>query len=141
MTACPNRCVLFCKRGHYRTSTSIDGRGNCKRCRVLYSKEYRLRHLRQYAKIQRKARLKREYSLSIERYTALLTAQNGRCVGCGVEKDNLAVDHDHVSGKIRGLLCNHCNIALGYVKDSQETLKNLAEYLAKFAGGTLQLAK
>ena len=39
------------------------------------------------------------------------------------------VDHDHETGKVRGLLCNGCNIAIGYAKDSPETLRRMAAYI------------
>jgi len=46
-------------------------------------------------------------------------------------KKRLAVDHCHVSGKIRGLLCFHCNSSLGKMKDSVEILQNAIDYLKK----------
>jgi hypothetical protein len=51
-----------------------------------------------------------------------------QCVICGVE-EKLVVDHDHKSGKIRGLLCNHCNRGLGHFRDDPTLLEFAAQYL------------
>jgi hypothetical protein len=50
------------------------------------------------------------------------------CVICGSE-EKLVVDHDHVTGKVRGMLCNHCNRGLGHFKDSPMLLEFAAQYL------------
>lgn len=52
----------------------------------------------------------------------------GECATCG-SVERLCIDHDHATGRVRGLLCNDCNLSLGYAKDSIETLKNLIKYL------------
>ena len=87
------------------------------------------------------------YGLSWEQYTALLTAQDNKCAICHAEtpgpaRHNWYVDHDHACcpftgqsygracGKcVRGLLCQHCNSALGYARDNVETLKSMIAYL------------
>ncbi len=50
------------------------------------------------------------------------------CVICG-DKGKLVVDHDHVTGKIRGMLCNHCNRGLGHFRDNPMFLEFAAQYL------------
>lgn len=60
--------------------------------------------------------------------------QNGRCAICesadpGAGKSRFAVDHDHVTGRVRGLLCNPCNKGLGMFQDSPMRLKRAAEYV------------
>jgi len=59
--------------------------------------------------------------------------QRGSCAICGKgEAENgkaLAVDHDHESGVVRGLLCDHCNLALGRFQDSPEILRRALDYL------------
>jgi hypothetical protein len=74
------------------------------------------------------------YGLTLEAYSALEQVQNYCCKICGKHKsDNkegvLAVDHDHGTGRIRGLLCNNCNTMLGYAKDSPTTLLKAIQYL------------
>lgn len=72
-------------------------------------------------------------------YEKMLAEQNGLCPGCGkTEAQNderkfrrFAVDHDHKTGQIRGLLCDACNRGLGLLGDSRETLQRLLDYLKK----------
>lgn len=61
----------------------------------------------------------------------MLEKQNGVCAICGHKdkKKSLAVDHDHKTGKIRGLLCGRCNPALGFIQESTELIKQLLKYL------------
>lgn len=66
---------------------------------------------------------------------AMLIAQNYQCAICGCHESEinhiLAVDHCHKTGKIRGLLCPECNLAIGKFQDSVEVLQSAADYLAK----------
>lgn len=88
----------------------------------------------------RNCNLKVAHGLTLEEYTIKLKEQNSVCAACGKEETGrnqygilpLAVDHDHNTGKIRGLLCMRCNRALGLLGDSLETLKKLAQYRSKY---------
>lgn len=75
------------------------------------------------------------HKISIETYEKMLVDQNYKCFCCSIEhsslKKGLFVDHCHTTGKIRGLLCNSCNSALGYAKDNIEVLINMIKYLEK----------
>lgn len=74
----------------------------------------------------------REYRMTMVEYEAMLTSQGGVCKICGnptVEGKRLHVDHCHKSGKIRGLLCHHCNLMLGQAMDNARTLRSAALYL------------
>lgn len=57
-----------------------------------------------------------------------LKATTHECVICGAE-GSLVVDHDHVTGKVRGMLCNHCNRGLGHFRDDPTLLEFAAQYL------------
>lgn len=57
-----------------------------------------------------------------------LKATTHECVICG-SNETLVVDHDHRSGKIRGMLCNHCNRGLGHFRDDPTLLEFAAQYL------------
>ena len=57
-----------------------------------------------------------------------LKASVTQCVICGA-KDKLVVDHDHKTGEVRGLLCNHCNRGLGHFRDDPMLLEFAAQYL------------
>lgn len=75
----------------------------------------------------------RKYGLTVADYANLLAAQNGKCAICGRTENgkriNFDVDHDHVTGKIRGLLCNRCNRLLSNAVDSVEILRSAQDYL------------
>jgi len=89
--------------------------------------EYRATSTRDH----RSDHLKRKFGLTIEGYNALLGSQGGRCAVCGREpgRSNLHVDHDHNTGKIRGLLCFRCNGGLGQFKEKPARLLRAADYL------------
>ena len=73
------------------------------------------------------------YGLTPEDYTAMVEAQQSRCAICrAMVSGNLHVDHDHISGKVRGLLCGPCNRILGLAKDEAETLRAAIEYLERW---------
>jgi Recombination endonuclease VII len=77
----------------------------------------------------RRAQLRR-YGISLAEYDALLEKQGGACAICRKRpKGRLCVDHCHVTGMVRGLLCNECNGALGYLKDDQASLVAALAYL------------
>lgn len=79
------------------------------------------------------SQLKRDYNITIEEYNVLLYNQNFKCSICEIHIDNLTkklhVDHDHTTGRIRGLLCHHCNTGLGLFKDSEDLLNKAVRYL------------
>lgn len=80
--------------------------------------------------------LKKNFNISIEEYNQMLVNQNGLCLICGKHysefKRNLAVDHCHITGKIRGLLCINCNRGLGAFEDNIQFLQNSINYINKF---------
>ena len=71
------------------------------------------------------------YGVSPEDMTALRTSQGGACAGCltDLATTKECVDHCHISQRVRGLLCNLCNLAIGYAKDDADRLRRLAKYL------------
>lgn len=72
----------------------------------------------------------RQYSLTIEEYKEMLDTQGGVCYICKTTpKKRLVVDHCHITRKIRGLLCGHCNTGLGYFQDDPARLQRAIEYL------------
>jgi hypothetical protein len=80
----------------------------------------------------RRSHLKRKYGLTLEAFDDLLVAQGGGCAICGnPNADN--VDHDHVTGKVRGILCFNCNIAIGQVEDDEDRLAAAMAYVARDA--------
>jgi hypothetical protein len=75
-----------------------------------------------------KARRKRTYGIEPEVYDAILIEQNGRCAICFKNAD-LHIDHDHKTGKPRGLLCGSCNRGLGLFQDDPAVLQLALYYL------------
>lgn len=63
----------------------------------------------------------------------LYASQAGLCAICGKEPEDrrLAMDHCHATGRVRGLLCMHCNVGLGMFKDNKEVLEKAIAYLCK----------
>lgn len=82
----------------------------------------------------RAVNLQKRYGVTIEQYDEMLAQQNGLCAicnkTCGTGR-NLAVDHDHATGEVRGLLCAECNTGLGKFKDSLDLLTGAMSYLIK----------
>jgi len=77
--------------------------------------------------------MKKRYGIGLNEYYCMLKEQNECCYICGTHETNngsrLAIDHDHISGKIRKLLCRQCNTALGNVKENVEVLKKMINYI------------
>lgn len=72
----------------------------------------------------------RKYGISGEMFRELTKKQKGKCPICSrLLLKNPSVDHDHNSGKIRGLICNKCNLSIGNAGDSPKILRALADYL------------
>ena len=75
-------------------------------------------------------RVEQTYGLTAEQYEALLAHQGGVCAICGGERRyRLNVDHDHVTGRVRGLLCRRCNKLLRDVRDNSVVLARAAHYV------------
>ena len=104
-------------------------RKDCKECR----------HTHHYVPIITKGNtIKRKYGVSLNEYYQMLEAQDNECAICGTNITGLGdahIDHDHKTGKVRGLLCASCNIGLGHFKDNSNILNFAADYLIKFNAG------
>lgn len=81
----------------------------------------------------RKWSLNRKYGITLEQYNNMFSTQKGCCAICGIHQSSLNkplfVDHDHNTGKVRGLLCHSCNVVLGHVNDSIDILDQTIKYL------------
>lgn len=112
----------------------------------IYTKKY---DARPEAKLKRKSQsttpkrklqrriltLKHDFDITLEQYNYMYIKQNGCCAICNKPQSSfkhaLAVDHDHKTGKVRGLLCINCNLILGHSNDSIERLTQIIQYLNK----------
>lgn len=73
---------------------------------------------------------KYKYNITIEEYERKFKEQRGICSIChNIFDSNLVVDHNHFNNKVRGLLCNTCNLALGLIKEDLKTLQRMQEYI------------
>jgi hypothetical protein len=103
----------------------------------IKGKEYRLKNKEKVAKQKRNGKLKYCYGITLDQYNQMLEAQKGVCAICGLLETRkssngsytLSVDHDHKTGKIRGLLCHRCNNCLGTLKDDVYILQSAINYL------------
>lgn len=92
----------------------------------------------EYARDKEKYRERRwlkKFDLSRKQYDDILEAQGGGCAICGSEDpkgrgEHFTVDHCHDTGKVRGLLCNDCNLCIGKLGDSAELLQRAVDYLS-----------
>lgn len=86
-------------------------------------------------KNQREARLKNQYGISLDRYNRMFRDQNGNCAICEINQTNLksrlCVDHDHILGHVRGLICDSCNVGISRFRDNPKILQNAIEYLLR----------
>lgn len=130
-------------REKWRRSPEQQAKHNTKRReRYAADAEYREKkksEVREYYKAdprRKKAQHLRQFNLTLEQYDAMFEAQHGACAICGYSDTSdpkffPMVDHCHVTGRVRGLLCSNCNHALGKFKDSPERLRKAAEYLER----------
>ena len=120
----------------------------CKVCRNLRRKEhyyknqdYEHKRVRSYREnntekvkaSNRNTKLKRAYGITQEQYLEMSLRQDNKCACCGRET-KLVVDHCHTTGKIRELLCNNCNTALGLLNEDTTIVQNLSTYIRKHNG-------
>lgn len=75
--------------------------------------------------------------MTLHDFNTRFIKQQGKCLLCktdlsleGLSGNRAVVDHCHVDGHVRGILCNECNRGLGYFKDNKDTLMNAIKYLA-----------
>lgn len=105
-------------------------RPECRECDNKQRQDRKRREKERDPDAWRDKYLRKTYSISLEEYNEMLQKQNGLCWICG-ESSDLVVDHDHESGKVRGLLCNLCNTSLGGFKDNIVSLEKAIAYLIK----------
>lgn len=130
-------------------SGSIKLRGKCKKCvnqeyeNIKNDEDFKRKRKEQsstyidkYALAGVSSSLKSRYGITIDDYILLFESQNGVCAICGLpervlngKQKPLSVDHDHETGKVRGLLCNDCNRGLGGFKDNALRLQQAIVYL------------
>lgn len=123
----------LCVHGHDTYLTGRYSNGACKVCDRKRHKEFY--HSNPDYQYNTNVKYKRfgRYGITSEQYDTLLVNQQNKCQMCQTSQENLkrtlSVDHDHKTGKIRGLLCGACNLILGLAKDNSKVLQAGIEYL------------
>jgi hypothetical protein len=87
--------------------------------------------------------LKHKYGMTVQAFDEMMAKQEGRCAICRtkIKGKRLCVDHEHASGEIRGLLCGHCNLALGKFNDDPTRFRAAANYLERHHARLKQAAQ
>lgn len=134
------------KRGKcYRCDKPRDGShpSYCNACYKAYEGQWRRDNPDKARLKERRRTLRRFHGMTLKDYDDMLDRQGGGCAICGIPPEraggritgrgvprySLHVDHCHTHGHVRGLLCHHCNIALGEARDSPSILRAMAVYL------------
>lgn len=95
------------------------------------------RHPERCREYHRRYRLNKRYGLTVEKYDEMLADQGGGCAICGVTSSEnarpLDVDHDHGTGKVRGLLCSACNYGIGRLGEDPARIRAAADYVEQHA--------
>ena len=121
---------------------AADGiRHYCRLCNTEMQRDYRIRQIQADPEAWRAHNLvinrRHSYGIEPEDYDRMYDLQLGRCAICLMaltEVRRVCIDHDHVTGEVRGILCDLCNNALGRFKDNPDSLRRAASYLE--AGGS-----
>jgi hypothetical protein len=97
------------------------------------AKKWRIENRDRYLWLLRDAALRRKYGIGCAEFDVLAETQNYVCAICQRPDPLglLSVDHDHVTGVVRGLLCRGCNTSLGRFNDDVELLQRAIDYLNK----------
>ena len=117
--------------------------GLATRCRKCANADKRKRN-RDFPDIIRDQNLRKKFNITIDEYDLMMEEQEGTCAICNrkeVRKNmygikRLSVDHNHITGKVRGLLCNDCNQGIGFLRSDEgvDLLLSAVEYMRRNNG-------
>ena len=112
-----------------------DGLNYC--CRECSNAKLRQRYA-EHSEHERNRQLKKNFGLTPEQFDSMVETQGGRCAICGTDepggkKTRFSIDHDHETGKVRGLLCNNCNVGIGRLKEDPFIFESAMVYLRSAA--------
>lgn len=133
----------FCRSNRIKSGRTA----HCKECDVAYRKswiskneaKYKDQQHQYYLKNKHTVRMrskiahyKKAYGMTLDEVESLLKSQQGTCKICGNVLGEFHVDHCHLTGRVRGILCPFCNKGLGHFMDKKENLESALAYLAEF---------
>ena len=135
-SVCKENKSLSC---FYNSKKAKDGKAyRCKDCDEIARKKWSTDNPLRSHLSQRQRNLKHKYGVDLDWYTEKFKEQNNACAICESTENktagdrefwNFSVDHCHTIGKVRGILCNNCNRALGLLLDSPSLLRKAANYI------------
>jgi hypothetical protein len=120
-----------CNYGHPRTPENLNKKGMCKICALRHTKNWQKKNPEKVAALHRRVK----YGLSQEAFNQKMESQERKCAVCSrlFTSEDLNstphVDHSHVTGENRGLVCHPCNTLLGHAYDDVEILQKAITYL------------
>lgn len=136
------RNTEFCSR--CLKNPRIIGRTRCEQCSIIHKQESAKRYYQVIkadpvkfeleSKKNKDRYLQRKFGITLKEYDVKLASQNGVCQIChdtNYGEISLAVDHNHQSGMVRGLLCNRCNTVIGLLRESPALLRSIELYLGE----------
>lgn len=140
------QCCVCLERKHfddfYNYKNKSDGKSyRCKLCDDVARKKWKSSNVDKARYSMRNNNLKTKYGVDIEWYETKFKEQGHKCAVCGITENqvtgdrshlNFAVDHNHDTGNVRGVLCNKCNRAIGMLGDSSESLNKAVNYLQSY---------
>jgi len=105
----------------------------CKACKYAYTRKWMKDNAEKNNAYNTKSKLKNRYNITVDDYELMQSNQDGLCAICKAPptRRRLAVDHCHQSNRIRGLLCDRCNLALGMLNDDLNIVEGIKNYLKK----------
>lgn len=124
--------IYSCKKCSYRRKKKYRRSEQSRIIHKEYNKKYR--QSLHGSRVRQEGRLKYKHGLTLEQYDQMFEQQDGLCAVCrNINGDGrrLAIDHNHQTGKIRGLLCFRCNTWLGILENKEFTI-NAKKYLREF---------
>lgn len=113
LKTCPMCLKTMPRATHFRQLKNKPNMAYCFDCQREYNREHKYKNL---------------YQLTVPEYEAMSIKQGAKCYLCG-KQSKLVIDHSHLTGKVRHLLCDLCNRGLGYFKDNPAVLRAAADYV------------
>jgi len=128
------RCKECSRKSYPRP---INGKQTCKKCKI--EQDVTEFHTHKYCKAGiattcKTCEIIKQYGLSYQEYIELKQKQNFECKICHKKEieTKLHVDHNHITGQIRGLLCRNCNVAIGLIREDINICKSIINYLEEY---------
>ena len=128
--------IAICKRGHDMSITRKmhpNGDTYCSECKLIRMRADRAKNPQKYLQYYKTSHRRKKYNLEPHEYDKLMQDSNNLCMICKSPpgRKSLHIDHDHKTGKVRGLLCQKCNVGLGNFNDNVDLLNKAISYLKK----------